>query len=225
VPDADAETLRWGVSIPRGLGFLLKNDPEATIVGLDRFRPEDRPPLFLSFASYHVMVALGSFFVVLTLLAALLRWRGRLYETRWLLWVFVPAVVLPVIANEVGWVAAEVGRQPWVVHPPVEWTASGDLVRGADGLVSYDEKLGLRTLDAVSPSLRGGQVLGSIIGFALVYIGLGAVWVFVLDRKIKHGPEEVEPAPGGRDDLVTAAGALVSGKARLTGDSGDRAKG
>ncbi len=104
------------------------------------------------FFSYHLMIGLGTLFIALTLLASLLRWRGRLWESRWLLWVFVFAVVGPIVANEVGWIAAEVGRQPWIVHPPVEWTATGDLVTGPEGTVVYDEALGLRTTDAVSPS-------------------------------------------------------------------------
>jgi cytochrome d ubiquinol oxidase subunit I len=220
VPDAETETLRGGVSIPGGLGLLLKNDPDATIVGLDRFHDEDRPPLFISFASYHVMVALGFFFVALTLAAAFLRWRRRLYDARWLLWIFVPAVIGPVIANEIGWIAAEVGRQPWIVHPPVGWTAEGDVVVGEDGLVHYDETLGLRTSNAVSPSVRANQVLGSIIGFSLIYIGLGAVWVFVLDRKIKHGPDADVPTPPESDGLAGAAGARASGE-RLTGERTD----
>ena len=65
------------------------------------------------------MVGLGMFFIALTLLASFLLWRGRLFETRWLMWVFVFAVLGAVAANQLGWVAAEVGRQPWIVHPPL----------------------------------------------------------------------------------------------------------
>ena len=101
------------------------------------------------------MIGLGTLFIGLTLLACFLLWRGRLFETRWLLWVFVFAVGGAVVANQLGWVAAEVGRQPWIVHPPVEWTADGDLVRGADGVrASTTSRQGLRTADAVSPGRR-----------------------------------------------------------------------
>jgi cytochrome d ubiquinol oxidase subunit I len=168
------------------------------------------------------MVGLGFFFIGLTLLAACYRWRGRLYETRWLLWIFVPAVVLPILANELGWVAAEVGRQPWIVHPPVEWTADGsDLVVGTDGLVAYDAREGLRTVDAVSPNVRAGQVLGSSLGFGAIYVALGAVWLFVLDRKIKQGPQppgEQEPSRG--DGLLGATGRRVLHEDRMTGGGG-----
>jgi cytochrome d ubiquinol oxidase subunit I len=137
------------------------------------------------------MIGLGMGFIGLTLLASFLHWRQRLYQTRWLLWIFVFAVVGPFVANELGWIAAEVGRQPWIVHPPVEWTADGDLVVGPSGLVEYDETLGLRTADAVSASVSGSQVLTSLIGFSIVYLGLLAAWLFVLDSKIRHGPEPV----------------------------------
>jgi cytochrome d ubiquinol oxidase subunit I len=225
IPDDEAETLRFNIAIPGGLSLLLHGDASKPVVGLDRFRPEDRPPIWLSFQAYHVMVGLGFLFIGLTLLASFLRLRGRLYETRWLLWIFVPAVVLPILSNELGWVAAEVGRQPWIVHPPVEWTADGsDLVVGAEGVVVYEEREGLRTSDAVSPSVRRGQVLGSTIGFFAIYLALGAVWLFVLDRKIRQGPEPPgEREPPRDDDLLGAAGqrALLDG--RMTG-GGDSAK-
>jgi cytochrome d ubiquinol oxidase subunit I len=157
------------------------------------------------------------------MLASILRLRGRLYETRWLLWIFVPAVVLPILSNELGWVAAEVGRQPWIVHPPVEWNADrSDLVVGADGFVSYDERAGLRTTDAISPNVRADQVLGSTLGFLVIYIALGAVWLFVLDRKIKQGPEP----PGGREpperrDLLETMGRRALHEGRMTGGNND----
>jgi cytochrome d ubiquinol oxidase subunit I len=222
IPDDDTETVRFNVRVPGGLSLLLHGDASVPIVGLDRFRPEDRPPVFLSFQAYHIMVALGFFFIGLTLLASFLRWRGRLYRTRWLLWVFVPAVILPVAANELGWVAAEVGRQPWIVHPPVEWNAGhSDLVVGPEGVVAYDEGLGLRTLDAVSPNVRTGQVLGSTIGFLAIYLFLGAVWIFVLDRKIRQGPappaDHAEPGP---DGLRDAFGRRALHDGRLTGNDG-----
>jgi cytochrome d ubiquinol oxidase subunit I len=216
IPDTDSETVRLNVAIPGGLSLLLHGDPSAQVVGLDRFDEEDHPPVGLSFFSYHVMIALGMTFIALTLLASLLRWRGRLYSQRWLLWVFVFAVILPIVANELGWVAAEVGRQPWIVHPPVEWAPGGDLVVGAGGTVDYDESQGLRTLAAVSPNVRAGQVLGSLIGFGLLYLALGAVWLFVLDRKIKQGPQ-APPTQQEPSGLLEAAGGRAPGEDRLTG--------
>jgi cytochrome d ubiquinol oxidase subunit I len=224
VPDDATRTVKYGVGVPGGLGLLLHGDASAQVVGLDRFRPEDRPPVGVTFQSYHVMVGLGFSFIGLTLFASFLRWRGTLYDTRWLLWLFVPAVVLPIAANELGWVAAEVGRQPWIVHPKVTWTADGsDLVVGPAGTVVYDEREGLRTLDAASPNVTAGQVLGSLIGFGLVYLALGAVWVFILDRKIKHGPDAAGHSPPGTGEgALEAAGLRAVHEGRLTGDDGAR---
>jgi cytochrome d ubiquinol oxidase subunit I len=129
-------------------------------------------------------------------------------------------VVLPIVSNEVGWVAAEVGRQPWIVHPPVEWTDDGtDVVVGPEGTVEYDEREGLRTTEAVSPTVRPGQVLGSLLGFGAIYLALAAVWLFVLDRKIRHGPEPVEPdGRRGAEGVLDAAGRRAGHTGRLTGD-------
>jgi cytochrome d ubiquinol oxidase subunit I len=225
IPDGDAETIHLNISVPGGLSFLIHEDFDAPVVGLDRFRPEDRPPVVIPFVSYHVMIGLGSLFIALTLLASFLHWRGTLYRTRWLLWVFVFAVVGAMVANQLGWVAAEVGRQPWIVHPPVEWTAGGDLVVGGSGVVEYDEGLGLRTADAASPSVTASQVLGSIIGFSLVYLCLLAAWLFVLDQKIRHGPEPVGGPPDTADDRTGDRGIVATAARRagredsMTGDT------
>jgi cytochrome d ubiquinol oxidase subunit I len=221
-PDADAEKIHLNIAIPGGLSFLLHEDFDAPVVGLDRFRPEDRPPVVVPFASYHVMIGLGMLFIAVTLLASYLLWRGKLFETRWLLWVFVFGVVGAMVANQLGWVAAEVGRQPWIVHPPVEWTADGDdVVVGASGFVSYDERQGLRTSDAASPSVSASQVLGSIIGFGLIYLCLAAVWLFVLDQKIRHGPEPVEQGDRPPDEGVIAAASRRTGREEsMTGSDG-----
>jgi cytochrome d ubiquinol oxidase subunit I len=222
-PDDDTETVRFGLAVPGGLSLLLHGDASASVVGLDRFRPEDRPPVFLTFQAYHLMVALGFFFIALTLFASFLRWRGRLYETRWLLKLFVIAVVLPIVSNELGWIGAEVGRQPWIVHPPVQWTADGsDVLVGEDGFVAYDEREGLRTSAAASPNIRSAQVLGSLLGFGAIYLALFAVWLFVLDRKIKHGPDPaVLHKEVLRGDLREAVGGRALHRSRLTGDGDD----
>jgi cytochrome d ubiquinol oxidase subunit I len=190
-PDAEEERVDFGLGLPGGLSFLVHEDFSEDVAGLDRFRPEDRPPLAIPFLTYHVMVACGMFFIALTLLACFFWWRGTLFRQRWLLWAFVLAVVPAVVANQAGWIAAEVGRQPWIVHPPVAWEGH-DLVTGPDGTVQYDESLGLRTTDAVSQAITAEQVLGSLIMFGLIYLLLFVVWIFILDRKIRQGPEPPE---------------------------------
>jgi cytochrome d ubiquinol oxidase subunit I len=221
LPDDETESVRFNLAVPGGLSLLLHEDSTRPVVGLDRFRPEDRPPVLPTYLSYHVMVGLGMTFIGLTLLGSLLHWRGRLYQTRWLMWAFVFAVVGPLIANQLGWVAAEVGRQPWIVHPPVEWTPEGDVVVGADGVVVYDETQGLRTANAVSPAVSASQVLGSLIGFGIIYLALLVTWLFVLDRKIRHGPEPVDvPRDGAAGDLLRAVSGRAGHAEGLTGERG-----
>jgi cytochrome d ubiquinol oxidase subunit I len=120
------------------------------------------------FQSYHIMVGCGMFFILMSMLG-LFYWKlGKLFEQRWLMWMFVFAVLAAVAANECGWVAAQVGRQPWVVY----------------GL--------LRTHDAVSHSARAPEMVASICMFSFVYALLFCVWVTVLNDKIQTGPERLE---------------------------------
>jgi cytochrome d ubiquinol oxidase subunit I len=198
-PDENRQTVQFGLSVPGLLSFLTTKDWHTPVTGLDEIAREDWPPVAVTFLSFHLMVGLGMFFIVLTLFASFLRWRGTLFEKRWLLWVFVFAVPLPYVANQLGWVTAEVGRQPWAVY----------------GL--------LRTRDAVSKAVGADQVLGSILIFLLIYALLFAVWVYILDHKIKQGPEEaaaVHP-PTGPGGLVGVAGLRSgTGGGSLTGDKG-----
>ena len=165
VPNDEEERVDYGVAVPGGLSFLLHQDFDAPVTGLDQIPDDEEPPVLVPFMTYHVMIALGTYFLAITALGAFLLWRGKLWDNRPLLWAFVFSVVGPYIANETGWVAAEVGRQPWVVY----------------GL--------LRTTDAVSPTVPAFEILISFILFVLMYAALFAVWAFVLNHKIQHGPE------------------------------------
>jgi cytochrome d ubiquinol oxidase subunit I len=231
IPDEGAGVVRHAVAVPGGLSFLVHEDFEEAVLGLDVFRPEHRPPVLVPFASYHLMVGLGMFFIALTLFGSFLRWRGRLYTTRWLLWVFVFAVVGAVAANQLGWVAAEAGRQPWIVHPPMVLDDAGEPLRDSDGFVRYasttiampggsthETIAGLRTTDGVSEVVTSGQVLGSLVMFGLIYVLLGVLWVFVLNNKIQHGPDppQSETSPAG---AIAARGSLVDGP-RATTETG-----
>ena len=233
IPDAQAEVVRGGLAIPGGLSLLIHRDPHAEIPGLDRFRPADRPPVVLPFVSYHVMVGLGFGFIGLTLLASFLRWRGTLWNARPLLWVFVFAVVGAVAANQLGWVSAEVGRQPWIVHPPIVRDAAGAPALDANGHVRYEtvtarladgteiERVaGLRTDDGVSKAVEAEQVVASIVLFGSIYLLLGALWVVVLHRKIQHGPDPVGKAsPAGAGGTLDAAAVRTGGSGSLVGDA------
>lgn len=207
LPNAKEERIKPDFGIKGGVSWLLFGDASRNVDGLDRFRPEDRPPLLASFLSWRVMVGIGTLLILLTLVASLFLWRGTLFRQRWLMWCFVFAVVFAMAANHSGWTAAEVGRQPWVVHPPVPRDDTGALVLGPDGFVQYDEGLGLRTRAAVSRTVRADQVLGSIIGFGLIYALLFGLWLFLLNAKIQRGPETHEPPmqPLAHPFLETAA--------------------
>jgi cytochrome d ubiquinol oxidase subunit I len=216
IPDAAAGTTHWNLAVPGLYSLLLKGDANAEIVGLDRFAPEDRPPLWIPFVSYRVMIGIGIFLMVLSVTAIVMRIRGVLDTHRPTLWLLVASVFLALIANHGGWVAAEVGRQPWIVHPPVSWTGDapgeGDLVVGSAGVVEYDETLGLRTTDAVSGAIGSEQVLGSLIGFSLIYALLFVVWLTLLHQKIVRGPSL---SPASEQAEREAHGLLESGAERV----------
>ncbi|MXV16800.1 cytochrome ubiquinol oxidase subunit I [Hufsiella ginkgonis] len=154
-----------GIRIPGGLSFLTHGDFKAPIRGLRSFKPDDRPKaLNVTFQSYHIMIACGMAMIALTLYACWLWYKRKLFDKRWLLLLFAWAVILPQVANQAGWYAAETGRQPWVVY----------------GL--------LRTSDALSKSVTANQVIFSLVLFSLVYTLLFILFIYLLNKKIKHGP-------------------------------------
>jgi len=156
-----------GLKIPGGLSFLIHGDFEKEVIGLNAFNPEDRPTQVNAiFQFYHLMVAIGLALIALTLYASW-QWRkGKLFDKRWLMSIFVWSVLLPQIANQVGWFAAEMGRQPWVVYGH------------------------LRTSDALSKAVSANQILFSLILFVLVYSTLFVLFLYLLNKKIKHGPDD-----------------------------------
>ncbi|HOY13857.1 MAG TPA: cytochrome ubiquinol oxidase subunit I, partial [Saprospiraceae bacterium] len=174
-----------GLKIPGGLSFLIHQDFDKPVVGLNAFKKEDRPgQVNAVFQFYHLMVSIGMLLIGMTLLASFYWWRGKLFDQRWLLMLFVPSVILPQIANQVGWFAAEMGRQPWVVY----------------GL--------LRTSQAFSQAVSANQILFSLILFFLVYALLLFLFLYLLNKKIKHGPydeSEDEDRPMTKDisDAIT----------------------
>ncbi|TKS56062.1 cytochrome ubiquinol oxidase subunit I [Mesohalobacter halotolerans] len=154
-----------GLKLTGGLSFMLYQDLDEEVTGLNTFPEEDRPSQINAiFQFYHIMVAIGMFLIALSLFA-LWQWkRGKLFEKKWLLWTFVFTALLPQIANQFGWFTAEMGRQPWVVY----------------GL--------LRTSDALSKSVQANQVLFSLILFFIVYLVLFLLFVYLMNKKIQNGP-------------------------------------
>ena len=215
VPDPDAGRVDYGVAVPGGLSFLVHEDFSAPVPGLEEFPREEWPNVPLVFQTYHLMVGLGAAFIGLTLLALFFLWRGTLFEKRWLMAVFVVAVVGPYLANEAGWVSAEAGRQPFIVYPQATWPADGS---PHPRMQTGDGEIHLRTVDGLSNRnvVGGDQVLGSIIMFSVIYVLLFAVWVYVLNGKIHHGPDEVDVPP----PPATAPAGLAEAAARRAIPSG-----
>ena len=191
VPDTENRKMKMHLALPGMLSMLAHNDPDATVIGLDRIPREFWPPVGVTFFSFHIMVGLGMYFIALTLLACWLRWRGTLFDKRWLLRIFVVSVIGPFIANEVGWMTAEVGRQPWIVHPNLIRDASGGVQFDAAGMIRYNMSEGLLTRNAVSEAISGSHVLASILMFSVIYMLLFWVWLYVLNDKIQKGPKPV----------------------------------
>jgi cytochrome d ubiquinol oxidase subunit I len=207
IPDVETRQVKAQIAVPGMLSFLVNNDPKAPVIGLDKVPRHLWPPVGVPFATYHLMVALGMFFIGLTLCAWFLYWRGKLFTLRPFLWVVAISVLGPFIANECGWVAAEVGRQPWVVHPSVIRDASGQPQFDAAGMIQYRMEEGLLTSKGVSPSVRGGDVLASIVLFGVIYALLFWIWLYVLNDKIQKGPKPVvlKPHSGGTGWLESTA--------------------
>jgi len=160
-----------GIKAPGMLSYLLYGDSQARVMGLNEIPNNDWPPVGIVFQTYHIMVALGMLFIGFTILAIILLCRGTLFEQKWLLKIFIIGVPLTVIANQLGWVSAEMGRQPWIVY----------------GL--------LKTNEGISKSVTSLEIFVSLLLFIIVYILLFFVWLYIIDKEIKHGPDCPEDMP------------------------------
>jgi cytochrome d ubiquinol oxidase subunit I len=217
IPNLEAKTVDHQIALPGMLSFLVSGDSNSSVIGLDKVPREFWPPVKSAFTTYHVMISIGMFFIVLTLYACFLRWRGTLFEKRWLMQVFVGAVALAVIANQLGWASAEIGRQPWTVHPNLLRDSLGKPLFNSLGFIQYKLDEGLLTSRAISESITSGQVLASIFMFSFIYLLLLAVWIFVLNHKIQAGPEGAAPTPQG-GGLLDAVTIIPEHLASLSGD-------
>ncbi len=148
--------------LPGMLSLLAYHSTDAEVKGLKDFPPDERPPVLIPFVSFKIMVGLGFYFALVTLIG----WfkRNSLTENPWYLKLMLYSIPLPYIAIELGWALAEVGRQPWIVY----------------GI--------MKTADAVSP-IAVSQVAVSLTAFILVYGLLGAVGFYLIIKNAKKGPE------------------------------------
>lgn len=161
--DTASETT-YGISIPKLLSFLYNFDFNSEIKGLRDFPKAHWPPVNLVFQAYHVMVGIGMLAIALGLLGAFLLVTGRLYQTRWYLFVLPFLIPLPHLAHETGWMTAEIGRQPWIIY----------------GL--------MKTADAASVVVSAGNVLFSLVMFSLIYLLLFVMFVMLCVKLVKQGP-------------------------------------
>jgi len=163
-----------GLQIPYALSFLAHDNIHTPVIGLDQFKPEDRPPVSASFFFFHGMAGIGTAMIGVAALGFLYFRKGTLHERRWLLWILVFSVLGPQLANQMGWFAAEVGRQPWLVY----------------GL--------MRTPEGLSAVVKKEAVLTSLIMFTFIYFLLFAVFIYLLNDKIQHGPHDDDLIPTGK---------------------------
>ena len=165
-PDVQKRRLDNPLEVPKMLSFLTYRQWSAKVKGLDSFPQELWPDrITLLYYSYHVMVGLGTIFIAVMVVAAFLLWRGKLYESPWMLWLLMICVPLPYIANTAGWITAELGRQPWLIY----------------GL--------MRTAHGVSPRVGAGNAWFTLIGFMGMYAVLAILFLFLVWREIEIGPE------------------------------------
>jgi cytochrome d ubiquinol oxidase subunit I len=165
-PDMEKQKLDNPIMVPRALSFLTYRRWGAVVKGLNEF-PRDQWPdnIPLLYYSYHIMVGLGTLFIAISVVAGILLWRGKLFETKWMLWILMFSFPFPYIANTAGWITAEVGRQPWLVY----------------GL--------LRTEHGLSPSVSAGNGLFTLLGFMGMYTVLGLLFLYLIWREIERGVE------------------------------------
>jgi cytochrome d ubiquinol oxidase subunit I len=167
-PNVAERKLDNPIVLPWLLSWIAYGDFSADVKGLSAFPERDWPDNieFLYYA-FHIMVGLGTLFMAVMAAAALWLWRKRLETARWLLWILALAIPFPFIANIAGWMTTELGRQPWLVY----------------GL--------LRTVDGASPTVHGGTVLFTTLGFAGLYFVLGLAFLWLAGREIARGATAV----------------------------------
>jgi len=154
------------IKLPGALSFLAYGTFHSEVRGLNDF-PRDQWPdnIELLYYSFHIMAGLGTCFIALTGLATVQRLRGRLESSRWILWPLMLAFPFPFIANTVGWMTTELGRQPWLIY----------------GL--------FRTSEGASRVVSQGSTVFTLIGFCGLYLLLGVLYLALVGREIYRGPD------------------------------------
>jgi len=169
-PDVEKLRLDNPLLVPRMLSFLTYNRWGAEVRGLNGFSRQEWPDnIALLYYSYHIMVGLGTILIGVMAVSACLLWTGRLFGARSMLWMLMLLFPFPYIANTAGWLTAELGRQPWLIH----------------GL--------MRTNEGMSFNVSAGNALFTLIGFMGMYALLSILFLYLVYHEVDHGPE-IEPA-------------------------------
>ena len=165
-PNVAMQRLDNAIEIPGALSFLANGTFQSYIHGLDEFPPDTWPDnIELLYYSFHLMITLGTLFIFIMAYATFEWWRGALDANRGLLWVLMLAFPFPYIANTLGWMTTELGRQPWLVY----------------GL--------FHTRDGYSKVVSNGDTIFTLIGFCGLYFVVGVMFLALVGREIAHGPD------------------------------------
>jgi cytochrome d ubiquinol oxidase subunit I len=163
-PDSAAETNHYSISIPI-LGSLIGSMSfDSKEVGLTDFPREERPPVLIPFLTFRIMVGCGLLMFLIAWGGSYLSLKGRIEQSRLVLWITSLSFPLPFIAILTGWYTAEVGRQPWTVY----------------GL--------LKTADAVTPFLTARAATISLLVFCVLYSIIFGFGVYYINRLLRTGP-------------------------------------
>src|SRR5215831_2583101 len=166
-PNMESLQLDNPIKVPGLLSFLTHRRWNAPVKGLSEFPRKEWPQFVpLVYYSYHIMAGLGTLFIALMVVAAFFLWRRTLFTKRWLLWALMLAMPFPFIANTAGWVTAEAGRQPWIIH----------------GF--------MRTAQGSSQNVSSGNVGFTLFGFMGLYALLALMYLALLLKLFGKGPEE-----------------------------------
>ena len=160
IPTNEPSELKWAVKIPGLLSLITFGDASATIKGVKDFPQDELPPRIIPFIAFRTMVILGMYFIVLTLLGVIKLYRGNLYNAKKFLRLLVWSLPLPIIASQLGWIAAEVGRQPWIIYRV------------------------MKTAEGATTNLPAADVLFTLIMFVILYTLIGGLYVYLIRREV-----------------------------------------
>lgn len=159
IVDEENQEVKYGLKIPGLLSFLVHSDFETPVTGLNDIPKENHPPVAIVHYAFQIMIGLGMFLLVVSLIYILALWKKKKWlQSKWLMKLFVFSIPLGYIALEAGWTVTEVGRQPWIIYEI------------------------MKTADAVTP-MPG--IVYSFYLFTAVFISLSAIVIFLMYRQMK----------------------------------------